>query len=158
MGALRKQMEADMVLRGFALRTRKSYLESVAGLAKFYRRSPERITEPECESYLLHLLQDRKLAHSSCNVVASALQFLYRNTLKRPETQFKLPRPRVPQRQPQILSREEVAAIFENAPVATSNSPICGQVKLPQGERQEWMDCYSDWLAFARRLAASLSR
>ena len=44
------------------------------------------------------------------------------------------------------------------APVATSNSPICGQVKLPQGERQEWMDCYSDWLAFARRLAASLSR
>lgn len=43
-------------------------------------------------------------------------------------------------------------------PVATSNSPICGQVKLPQGERQEWMDCYSDWLAFARRLAASLSR
>ena len=45
-----------------------------------------------------------------------------------------------------------------DAPVATSNSPICGQVKLPQGERQEWMDCYSDWLAFARRLAASLSR
>ena len=115
MGALRKQMEADMVLRGLALRTRKSYLESVAGLAKFYRRSPERITEPECESYLLHLLQDRKLAHSSCNVVASALQFLYRNSLKRTETQFKLPRPRVPQRQPQILSREEVAAIFENA-------------------------------------------
>ena len=46
----------------------------------------------------------------------------------------------------------------KSSPVATSNSPICGQVKLPQGERQEWMDCYSDWLAFARRLAASLSR
>ena len=46
----------------------------------------------------------------------------------------------------------------DRPPVATSNSPICGQVKLPQGERQEWMDCYSDWLAFARRLAASLSR
>lgn len=115
MSALRKQMEEDMVLRGLAYRTRKSYLESVASLARFYGHSPARITETECASYLLHLLQERKLAHSSCNVVASALQFLYRVTLKRPEAQFKLPRPRVPQRLPQILSREEVAAIFENA-------------------------------------------
>ena len=115
MGALGKQMEADMAVRRLAYRTRKSYLESVTGLAKFYGRSPERISEPECERYLLHLLKQRKLAHSSCNVVASALQFLYCDTLKRPEAQFKLPRPRVPQRQPQILSREEVAAIFANA-------------------------------------------
>jgi len=115
MSALRKQMEADMVLRGLAYRTRKSYLESVASFAKYHGRSPERITEAECESYLLHLLRERKLAHSSCNVVASALQFLFRVTLKHPEARFKLPRPRVPQRLPQILSREEVAAIFENA-------------------------------------------
>ena len=67
MSALRKQMEADMVLRGLAERTRKSYLESVAGLAKFHGRSPDRITELECQRYLLHLLQERKLAHSSCN-------------------------------------------------------------------------------------------
>ena len=114
MSALRKQMEADMVLRGLAVRTRKSYLESVTGLARFYGRSPERITEPECQRYLLHLLQERKLAHSSCNVVASALQFLYRITLKQPEARFKLPRPRVPQRLPQILSREEIALLFEH--------------------------------------------
>ena len=116
MGALRKQMEADMVLRGLAYRTRQAYIESVAKLAKFYGRSPKRITKPECESYLLHLLQERKLAHSSCNVVASALQFLYCVTLKLPEAQFKLPRPKVPQRLPQILSREEIAALFEQTP------------------------------------------
>ncbi len=114
MSKLRRQMEADMALRGLAERTRKSYLEAVANCAKFYGRSPKRITEPECQSYLLHLLQERKLAHSSCNVVASALQFLYHVTLKRPEAQFNLPRPRIPQRLPQILSREEVAALFEN--------------------------------------------
>ena len=92
-----------------------SFLESIANFVKFYGRSPERLTEPQCQRYLLHLLQERKLAHSSCNVVASAMQFLYRVTLKQPEARFKLPRPRVPQRLPQILSREEVAAIFENA-------------------------------------------
>lgn len=114
MGALRKQMEADMALRGLAYRTRQAYIESVAKVAKFYGRSPDQITEPECQSYLLHLLQERKLAHSSCNVVASALQFFYRVTLKRREAEFCLPRPRVPSRLPQILSREEVAALFEN--------------------------------------------
>ena len=114
MSALRKQMKADMVLRGLAYRTRKSYVEAVVNFSKFYGRSPERITEPECQSYLLHMLQERKLAHSSCNVVASALQFLYRVTLKHPEAEFNLPRPRVPQRLPQILSCEEVAAIFEH--------------------------------------------
>ncbi len=114
MSPLRKQMEADMAVRGLAYRTRETYVESVAKFAKFYGRSPDQITEPESQSYLLHLLEERKLAHSSCNVVASALQFFYRVTLKRRETEFCLPRPRVPSRLPQILSREEVAALFEN--------------------------------------------
>ena len=115
MSALRKQMEADMVLRGLAYCTQQTYIESVAKFAKFYSRSPDQITQEEVQRYLLHLLEERKLAHSSCNVVCSALQFLYGVTLKRRETEFDLPRPRVPQRLPQILSREEVAALFEHA-------------------------------------------
>ena len=115
MGALRKRMEADMVLRGLALRTRQTYIESVAKFAKYYGRSPEQISEAEVERYLLYLLNERNLAHSSCNIVCSALQFLYGVTLKRQEAEFDLPRPKVPQRLPQILSREEVDTIFENA-------------------------------------------
>lgn len=115
MSALRKQMQADMVLRGLAYRTQQTYIESVAKFAQFYGRSPDQITQEEVQRYLLHLLQERKLAHSSCNVVCSALQFLYGVTLKRREAEFYLPRPKVAQRLPQILSREEVAAIFERA-------------------------------------------
>ena len=116
MSSLRRQMKADMVLRGLAYRTRKSYIEAVVSFAKYFGRSPELITQVECQNYLLYLLEERKLAHSSCNVVASALQFLYRVTLKHGQAQFCLPRPKVPQRLPQILSREEVAALFEHAP------------------------------------------
>jgi hypothetical protein len=36
----------------------------------------------------LHLLEERKLAHSSCNVACSAFEFFYRVTLKRRDTQF----------------------------------------------------------------------
>jgi integrase/recombinase XerD len=115
MGTLRERMEADMMLRGLAARTRQAYIESVARFAKYYGRSPEAITKDEVEQYLLYLLQERKLAHSSCNVVCSALQFLYAATLKREAQEFSLPRPKVPQRLPHILSRDEIAALFEHA-------------------------------------------
>ena len=58
----------------------------------------------------------------------------------------------------QITLPKAVVSKFPGAPVATSNSPICGQVKFPQGRRQERLDCYADCVPFARRLAASLSR
>jgi hypothetical protein len=45
--------------------------------------------------------------------VRAALEFFYRVTLKRRETEFCLPRPKVPAKLPQILSREEVATLIE---------------------------------------------
>jgi len=113
MGALRKQMDGDLVVRGMSVRTREAYLGAVAGLAKHYGRRPDRISEREVQNYLLHLIEERKLAWSSCNIVAQGLKFFYRVTLRRPEAQFAIPRARQPQKLPQILSREEVAALIE---------------------------------------------
>jgi len=113
MGALRKQMDGDLVVRGMAVRTREAYLGAVAGLAKYYGRRPDRINEQEVQNYLLHLIEERKLAWSSCNVAAQGLKFFYRVTLKRNEAQFVIPRARAPQKLPQILAREEVAALLE---------------------------------------------
>jgi integrase/recombinase XerD len=113
MGALRKQMDGDLVVRGMAVRTREAYLGAVAGLAKYYGRRPDRINEQEVQKYLLHLIEERKLAWASCNVVAQGLKFFYRVTLKRSEAQFVIPRARAPQKLPQILAREEVAALLE---------------------------------------------
>jgi integrase/recombinase XerD len=56
MGTLREQMEGDLVVRGMSERTRESYVGAVAKLAKHYGRSPDRITEEEVQSYLLHLI------------------------------------------------------------------------------------------------------
>jgi integrase/recombinase XerD len=113
MGALRKQMDGDLVVRGMSVRTREAYLGAVAGLAKHYARRPDQITAQEVQNYLLHLVEERRLAWSSCNIVAQGLKFFYRVTLKRSQTQFDIPRARQPQKLPQILSREEVAALIE---------------------------------------------
>jgi integrase/recombinase XerD len=113
MGTLRRQMDADLVVRGMATRTRKAYLGAVEGLAKHYGRRPDRIDEAEVQRYLVHLIEQRKLAWSSCNIVTQGLKFFYRVTLKRPEGQFEIPTARQPQKLPQILAREEIACLIE---------------------------------------------
>ena len=115
MGALRKQMESDMVVRGMSPRTRESYIAGVAGLARFYKRSPDSIGEQDVQRYLLHLIEERKLAWSSVNVAASALKFFYHVSLKRKDADFCVPGPHQPQRLPRILSPEEVMRLIEAA-------------------------------------------
>ena len=85
MSPLRKQMLDDMVVRNLAARTRESYLAAVIGLAKHYGCSPDELSEAQVQRYLLHLIEERKLAWSSVNVACTALKFVYRVTLKRRE-------------------------------------------------------------------------
>lgn len=115
MGVLRERMEREMGLRRMAFRTRRSYTEAVAALAKHYRRSPERLTEGEIQSYLLYLIEERKLARSSCLVALHGLRFFYHETLKREDLKFGVPRARTPQKLPEILSREEIERLFAAA-------------------------------------------
>ena len=95
-----QQMQNDMVIRGMAARTQESYLSAVSGLTKYYRRPPDRIAVHEVQSYLLHLLQERGLSASTCNLAMNGVRFFYRITLGQSETQFYIPRPKQPQRLP----------------------------------------------------------
>lgn len=116
MSELRRRMDDDMVLRGMAERTRESYLGAVARMARFYRRSPDQLTEGEVQAYLLHMIREKKLSWSTCNIAVSGLRFLYHVTLKRDRTQFSIPLPQQPSQLPEILSREEVLRLIHAAP------------------------------------------
>ncbi|MBL8470305.1 MAG: site-specific integrase, partial [Rhodocyclaceae bacterium] len=109
------RMIEDMTLRGLALRTRESYLQAVVGLVKHYRRSPDLITSEEVRGYVLHLMQERHLSSSTCNLVLSACKFLFYVTLGREPRSLDVPRSRQPARLPQILSREEITRLIEGA-------------------------------------------
>jgi site-specific recombinase XerD len=112
MSPLRKQMQADMVLRGLASRTQEAYIGAVAGLARYYKRSPEFLTQEEVQKYLLHLIEERKWAWSSTNQAACALRFFFHVTLKQPDTSFLIPSRKTPSKLPEILSRSEVDRII----------------------------------------------
>ena len=115
MTELRRRMDEDMVVRGMAERTRETYLAAVKGLAKYYRRSPDQISDEEVQAYLLHLIRDRHRAWNTCHTVVHGLRFLYHTTLKRDRTTFSIPSMRQPGKLPTILSRDEVERIVAHA-------------------------------------------
>ena len=115
MHPLRLQMLQDMKLRGLALRTQESYIAAVAALAKHYRCSPDGLSVEQIQSYVLHLLEDKRLSWSSCNQAICAFRFFYGVTLKRGAFALEIPHGRAPQRQPDILSRAEVMRLLEAA-------------------------------------------
>jgi integrase/recombinase XerD len=112
MTTLRQQMDDAMLVRGFAVRTRESYLGAVTRLAKFYRRPPDQLTPEEVQAYLVHMLRDDQLAWSTCHQAVCAFRFLYHTTLQRPVATFMVPGPKQPQKLPEILSAEEVQRII----------------------------------------------
>jgi integrase/recombinase XerD len=52
MTELRTRMIRDMTLRGFSPRTHKSYIAAVVGLARYYHRAPDQLTNEEVQAYL----------------------------------------------------------------------------------------------------------
>jgi len=112
MTELRQRMMDAMVLRGFALRTRETYLACVAGLARHYRCSPDRLDAQQIQSYLLYLIQEKKLAYASVNQAACACRFLFGNVLQQRKLWLEIPMAKVPKRLPVVLSRDEIGRLF----------------------------------------------
>ncbi|MFV5214610.1 tyrosine-type recombinase/integrase [Azonexus caeni] len=115
MSTLRQRMTEAMVLRGFAQRTQETYLNCVSKLAKHYGRSPDTLDTAAIQAYLLHLITERKLAYASVNQAVCAIRFLFAVVLGQRDTAFEIPMAKVPQRLPQILTRDEVARLLNNA-------------------------------------------
>lgn len=109
---LRRRMDRDMKVRGMAATTRKAYIAAVAGLARHYRVSPERLDREQVQDYIVHLL-DKGRSWSTCNQAVCAFRFLYRVTLGRRDEDLMVPRARQESRLPEILSRGEVHKILE---------------------------------------------
>jgi integrase/recombinase XerD len=112
MGAIRDRMLAEMELRGMAAATKKSYLTCCRLFVAHFMKSPEQLQMEDVRTFLLYLTRERKIGPSTVHVYLSAIEFLYRHVLRRPEVIDDIPFPRVPQKLPDVLSREEVMQLL----------------------------------------------
>ena len=112
MTPLRQRMLDAMVTRGFAVRTQESYVDAISRMARHYHRSPALLSKDEVSAYLLNMVSTRHLSYSTMNQAACAARFLYARVLEFDPAQFHVPMAKVPARQPELLSRLEIARLL----------------------------------------------
>jgi len=115
MSDLRKQFLDRMNLYGLSEHTKRGYVTSVKGLAKFYNQSPDQLTDDQVRDYFRYLLTERKIAWISCKKYLSGITYFYRHICNREvDDRFGLPpRPRG-RKLPVVLSMEEVTRLLSS--------------------------------------------
>ena len=108
MTELRRRMTEDMQLHGFSEKTRKAYIDAVRGLAKFYNRPPDQLSEEAIRDFFLHLINERGSARSTVTIYLCGIKFFYEKTLGREWGIFDLIRPGKRVKLPVVLTLEEV--------------------------------------------------
>ncbi|ALP52843.1 integrase [Candidatus Tenderia electrophaga] len=117
MTPLRQKMIDAMLVRGFAVRTQRSYLDAVIQLVKYYRCSPEQLTTAQLQDYFLYLAKERQLSPATCRLYLNVIRFLYLEVVGWDEMALEINTPKRKQRIPDLLSCDEVArllAVVEN--------------------------------------------
>jgi len=114
MTPLRKRMFDELQLRNYADFTIERYLDAVQKFAEFFGKSPQRLGPEHVRTFLLHLVQERKVAPSTVQIHRAALKFLYVKTLHQPWFDERIPRARKRQRLPAVLSAEEITRILDH--------------------------------------------
>jgi len=110
---LKTQFLDHMILHRFSPHTQKNYLLAVKGLVRFYKQSPDSLSNEQIQQYFLYLIKEKKLAWGSLNNIFCGILCFYKNVLKWDETRFTIPpRPRT-KKLPSVLSEEEVIRLFE---------------------------------------------
>jgi site-specific recombinase XerD len=87
-------MIRELQLQRKADKTIETCVMSVAQLASYYDRSPERISREEVRDYIHHLIVERQLAPSSINTKLAGIQFLYQHVLGQAKFDLKVNRKR----------------------------------------------------------------
>ena len=112
MTELRSKMIKSMELRNLSKNTQRSYLESVSGLAKYYKKSPDKISKSMVEDYLLYLKKDKGLASNTVGTAVSGLRFLYNHVLSNAENSPDYAQRRT-RKLPVVLTQEEIWKIID---------------------------------------------
>jgi site-specific recombinase XerD len=107
------KVEKEIKLRGFSLRTRKAYCGDIRRFLRICRKDSTQLDGEDIREYLLQLIDDQTVSHSYVDQVISALKFLFKDILQRPDIIVTIPRPKKERKLPEVLNQGEVLRIIE---------------------------------------------
>ena len=119
----RQKFISFLVLRQLAPRTVQSYTEWIVQLSRFHKRPPADLGNAEISSWLLHLIEQRKLSASSINLAINALRCFYGGHLGREIEPLLagIKRPARHTQPPGVFSPEEIIRLLT---VGTDGDPL----------------------------------
>jgi site-specific recombinase XerD len=106
-------MMEELRLRNSSEETIRSYIASVGRFARHYDKSPDQMNAEQVRSYLLYLLEERKLSWSAIHVNRAALRFLYVRVLRQRWFDEEIQAPKRHLQLPTVLSAEEITQILD---------------------------------------------
>jgi integrase/recombinase XerD len=112
MRPLAQRMIEDKKLRNLSPRTIDAYAMRGARFARYFGRSPAAPGQEEVRSYLLHLVQEKRVSWSVYNQTVAALKFRYEVTLNREGVMVRVRCPKLPKKLPTVLGLDETARFF----------------------------------------------
>ena len=90
MTALRKRMLEELQRRNYSPTTARAYIYAVEEFARYFGKSPDKLTQEQLRQYQLHLLHDRKLTVGTIVGRIAALRFFFVRVLRRPYREIDL--------------------------------------------------------------------
>jgi site-specific recombinase XerD len=108
-----QKLEEEIHLRGFSPHTHEEYMSRAKSFMLYANRSLEDLTEQDIRSYLLYLIEVKKLSAASVNGYNSALRFLFGAILHRHLNFYDIPHHKHVYSYPTVLTMQEVQKIFE---------------------------------------------
>jgi site-specific recombinase XerD len=133
---LRQRMQEELRLRNYSPETIRSYTTAVADFARYFHKSPDQLGPEHICTYLLYLLNERKLSWQTLQGRRAALKFLYVRTLKQASFDTEVVKPKVRRKLPVVWSREEVCSLLDitvntrhRALLACTTAPGCAARK-----------------------------
>ena len=115
MTPLRQRLIDELTRRNYSPRTIQTYVSAVARTAKHFHCSPELLTREQLRDFQLHLIA-QAVSWSLFNQIASALRFLYRHILDRPDFVPYVVYGKKPRSLPVVLSPDDVRRLLDTVP------------------------------------------
>ena len=107
----RIKLEDELRSRKYSPRTMRSYMYYNCFLCRSLQKIPEEMQPDDITQFLATLEKDREYSASSMNLALSAINFFYKNILKK-EFVNELHRPHHDKNLPMVLSKEEISKIL----------------------------------------------
>ena len=112
-GPFEKLLTQTLSARDRSPSTQETYGWALRGFGRFVDKPLDKVVPEDIQAYQRHLVTERKVGFSAFNQATCALRFFYRECLEKDWPIERMPYQRKRRGLPEILSPEEVAAIFE---------------------------------------------